>query len=111
MPCLFSRHNLGHCLSPLGLEGGWIPNGGLDASTQFDSEHTPRHARLHGPSAWIPSPDDPDPQLTVIEYSSLISLQHFGSIVQYCHRHWVFECLSNNGHGEVGGGDVCQSPY
>ncbi|XP_030835980.1 uncharacterized protein LOC105437407 [Strongylocentrotus purpuratus] len=55
----------GHCLSPLGLEGGWIPNGGLDASTQIDSEHTPKHARLHGPSAWIPSPDDPEPQLTV----------------------------------------------
>ncbi|XP_041485971.1 uncharacterized protein LOC121432180 [Lytechinus variegatus] len=55
----------GHCLSPLGLEGGWIPDDSLYSSTLIDQQHAATHARLNGPSAWVPEPNDPAPVLTV----------------------------------------------
>ncbi|XP_071479554.1 uncharacterized protein [Diadema antillarum] len=55
----------GHCLIPLGMEAGWIPDSSITATSQKDEDHAPNQARLHGPASWIPHPDEENPIIVV----------------------------------------------
>ncbi|XP_030837295.1 cubilin-like [Strongylocentrotus purpuratus] len=55
----------GHCLIPLGMESGWIPDNSLSATSQRDKTHSSSQARLHGTSSWIPDPDVDDSTIQV----------------------------------------------
>ena len=64
--CLF----VDRCVLPLGMEGGWIPDSDITASSYLDVHHTPQNARLYGPSSWIPDPDDENPMIKVAYYEN-----------------------------------------
>ena len=54
-----------YCALPLGMESGWIDADSINASSSLDTDHGAHHARLHGPSSWIPDVNDGNPKLQV----------------------------------------------
>ena len=53
------------CNFPLGMEATWIRNDQITSSSRIDRDHLAYHARLYGPSAWMPDPSDTQPFIEV----------------------------------------------